>query len=109
MRGVLAGAALAATLAACGEAPPEAQPSDAMAMPAEVQSAKGIGTVVAVDAAAGTITLDHEPMPEIGWPGMTMDFEADPALLPGVKAGDKVAFDLTLTDGPGQITALTKQ
>src|SRR5688572_2611654 len=99
-------AALLATLAACGEVPPDAQPSDAMTMDSKAKSAKGTGTVTALDAAAGTVTLDHQAMPEIGWPAMTMTFKADPALLAGVKDGDKVAFDLEVTDGRGEITAL---
>ncbi len=105
-----AGVALvAAALAGCGEATPDAQPSEAMTMESEAESAKGSGTVTAVDAAAGTVTLDHEPMPEIGWPAMTMSFTADPALLAGLARGDKVAFDLTVEHGAGTITALSKQ
>jgi len=106
MKAALAAALLAASLAGCGEASPEAQPTRAAA---EVKSAKGTGTVTAVDAAAGTVTLDHQAMPEIGWSAMTMTFKADPALLAGVEEGDKVAFDLTLAGGAGTITALTRQ
>ncbi len=32
------------------------------------------GTVVAVDAGARMVTLEHEPIPELGWPSMVMDF-----------------------------------
>lgn len=102
-----AGTALAAVLlAGCSEATPDAQPSDAMAMEAESKSGKGTGTVTAVDAAAGTVTIEHGPMPEIGWSAMKMTFRADPALLAGVAEGDAVVFDLTVTDGRGEITAL---
>jgi len=96
-------------LGGCGEAAPEAPEaaaSDAMPMESEVKSGKGTGTVTAVNAAAGTVTLDHEAMPEVGWPAMTMSFKADPALLAGIEEGDKVAFDLTLSGGSGEITAL---
>ena len=105
MRSGIAPALLAATLAACGEAPPAAQPSQAAA---EMKSAKGIGTVTAIAAQAGTVTIEHQAMPEIGWSAMTMAFKADPALLAGVKEGDKVSFDLTVTGGRGEVTALTK-
>ena len=105
MRAAIAAALLAATLAGCGEAPPEAQPTQAAG---EVKSAKGTGTVTAVDAGAGTVTIEHGPMPEIGWSAMTMTFKAAPALLAGVAEGDKVAFDLTVTDGRAEIAALTK-
>jgi Cu/Ag efflux protein CusF len=103
-------AALAvAMLASCSDAPPDEKPTETMAMQAEAKSGKGTGTVTAVDAEAGTVTIDHGPMPDVGWSAMTMTFEADPALLAAVAKGDKVAFDLTVTDGRGEITALTRQ
>lgn len=120
-----AGALTAAVaLAGCGqkaetaaEAPaavPAAPAADSMAgMKTDAASpakmAKGAGTVKAVDAAAGTITLDHGPIPEANWPAMTMGFKASPALVQSVKAGDKVAFDLKLENGSGEITAIQKQ
>jgi Cu/Ag efflux protein CusF len=105
MIGKIAAALLAAVLlVGCGEAAPEAPPSDAAE--AAVEMATGTGTVTALDAEAGTITLAHEAMPEVGWPAMTMAFKADPALLAAVKEGDEVAFDLTLAGGSGEITAL---
>jgi len=71
--------------------------------------AKGVGVVTAIDKTAGTITLDHEAIPEAGWPAMTMGFKAAPALLDGVAIGDKVAFDLKLHDGSGEVTAISKR
>ena len=106
MRTAVAATLLAAMLAGCGEAPPEAQPTQAAA---EAKSAKGTGTVTAVDVEAGTVTLNHQAMPEIGWSAMTMTFKADPALLAAVKEGDTIAFDLTLAGSAGTITALTRQ
>lgn len=63
------------------------------------------GEVRKVDKAAKKITLKHGPIVNLDMPGMTMVFRvADPALLEGVKAGDKVEFraekvgeDLTVT------------
>lgn len=120
--------AAAAILAACGQktettaeapsanaaAPAAAPAADNMAgmnmASAEpTKTAKGTGTVTAVDAAAGTITVDHAPIPEANWPAMTMSFKAAPPLVQSVKAGDKVAFDLNLKDGGGEITAISKQ
>ena len=118
----------ALTLAACGEktetaqapaaaapepaAAPAAAPADNMAgmnMAAGAKMAKGTGTVTAVDTTAGTITVDHAPIPEANWPAMTMGFKAAPVLAQSVKAGDKVAFDLKLENGGGEITAIQKQ
>jgi Cu(I)/Ag(I) efflux system protein CusF len=71
--------------------------------------AKGHGTVTAIDKAAGTITLDHGPIPEAKWPAMTMAFKAAPAITDAAKVGDKVDFDLTLTGDAGEVTAIHKQ
>lgn len=71
--------------------------------------AKGHGTVTAIDKAAGTITLDHGPIPEAKWPAMTMAFKAGPAITDGAKVGDKVDFDITLTGSAGEVTAIHKQ
>ena len=46
--------------------------------------AKGKGTVTAIDKSAGSITLDHGPIPEADWPSMTMAFKAKPELLDSV-------------------------
>lgn len=130
----LAGLGLALLVAACGQkaenneaAPANAAAETAGAMNASVNEtsadvgnmamsesgaakmAKGTGTVTEVDKAAGTITLDHGPIPEANWPAMTMGFKATPELIDSVKPGDKVAFDLALKDGAGEITAITKQ
>jgi Cu/Ag efflux protein CusF len=80
-----------------------------MDIPAEsgITTAKGSGTVTAIDNTAGTITLDHGPIPEANWPAMTMRFTAKPALLEHVKVGDKVTFDLTLKGGAGEVTAIS--
>ena len=126
LTGGVLGAAL--TLAACGqksettsaEAPPAPAASAAAAPAGEMggmnmagsqaaKTAKGTGTVKSVDAGAGTITVDHGPIPEAGWPAMTMGFKAAPGLIQSVKPGDKVAFDLTLKDGSGEITTIAKQ
>ena len=71
--------------------------------------AKGHGTVTAIDKTAGTITLDHGPIPEAKWPAMTMAFKAAPAITDAAKVGDKVDFDLTLTGNAGEVTAIHKQ
>lgn len=118
---------VAALTAACGkkeETPVTAETNQAapapamsddmgnMAMPPSAPSAimaKGHGTVTAIDKNAGTITLDHGPIPEAKWPAMTMAFKAAPAITDPVTVGDKVDFDLTLTGNAGEVTAITKQ
>lgn len=46
-----------------------------------------------VDKEAGKLTLKHGAIPNLEMPPMTMVFRVkDPAMLEGVKAGDKVRF-----------------
>ena len=81
-----------------------------MAMPvpsAPAKTAKGTGTITAIDQAAGTVTLDHGPIPDANWPAMTMTFKAKPEVLAGHAVGHKVAFDVELKDGSGEVTAIT--
>ena len=73
------------------------------------KTAKGAGTVTAVDPAAGTITINHGPIPEVNWPTMTMGFKATPEQVGNVKAGDKIAFNFKLEGGAGEITAIRKR
>ena len=118
---------LAALTAACGkkaEAPiatetnqasPDAAMSGDMANMAMAPSAtsaikaKGQGTVKEIDKAAGTITLDHGPIPEAKWPAMTMAFKAAPGITDAAKVGDKVDFDVTLVGSAGEVTAIQKK
>jgi len=119
---ILTVAVLGAAVAACGKKPAEpaagvpaaAAPAagDAMAGMdmAGATMAKGTGTVTEIDKTAGTVTLDHGPIPELKWPAMTMSFEAKPAtLLDTVKVGDKVSFELKMAGGVGEVTAIQKQ
>jgi Cu(I)/Ag(I) efflux system protein CusF len=118
----LAALGLTAALAACGQeteteapaaAPAASAASDSAAMGGMAantgQTVQGTGTVTAVDSAAGTVTIDHAPIPEAGWPAMVMAFEAPPEVAQQAQVGDKVAFDLKLEGGGGEITAIQKQ
>jgi Cu(I)/Ag(I) efflux system membrane fusion protein len=56
---------------------------------------KGTGKVVNIDVAAGEVTLNHDPIAELGWPAMTMGFKVkDTSQLKQLRAGDRVDFDL---------------
>jgi Cu(I)/Ag(I) efflux system periplasmic protein CusF len=58
-------------------------------------TAGGTGTVTAVDTGQHKVTLDHGPIPAIGWPAMKMTFPAAPSIdLASIKKGDKVQFTL---------------
>jgi Cu(I)/Ag(I) efflux system periplasmic protein CusF len=66
-----------------------------------------VGEVRKIDRDAQKITLRHGPIVNLEMPEMTMVFRAaDPALLEGLKAGDKVRFRATRVDGQYVVTML---
>ena len=72
----------------------DAQMTKVKPMPAE-KMPKGRGKVVNVDVKSNHVTLDHEPIAELGWPAMTMGFKVkDSQQLSKLKVGDEVDFDL---------------
>lgn len=70
--------------------------------PPSPKTGTGHGTVQSVDMRAGKVTISHGPMPQLGWPAMTMTFQAaQPSMLRGVTRGSKVEFRVTAEDeGP---------
>ncbi len=67
----------------------------------------GRGRVVALKPAAGKINLRHDPIPALGWPAMTMDFELGEGVsLEALKPGDPVRFTLRKGDTGIVITAI---
>lgn len=53
------------------------------------------GTVKAVNSGAHKVTISHQPISQIGWPAMTMEFTAAPAVdLSTVKPGAQVNFSM---------------
>lgn len=67
------------------------------------------GGVKKVDAAAGKISLKHGPIPKLDMGEMTMVYQVkDPALLSGIKAGDKVKFDAEEVGGKYTVTKIEK-
>ena len=86
-----------------GEDMPMMEPGSGM------QTANAEGTVTAIDAEAGTITVDHGPVPAIEWPAMTMAFEADEQLRSEVSVGEGIAFEFRTGSEGNVITSITKQ
>lgn len=74
-----------------------------------MQTASAQGTVTAIDAEAGTITVDHGPVPAIEWPAMTMAFEADEQLRSEVSFGEGIAFEFRTGSEGSVITSITKE
>ena len=115
-------AAAAGMLAACG---PQTDPAPAELVPAAAPAAGGMGSaaspgaaarsgsgagvVTAVDAAGGTVTIDHGAIAAVGWPAMTMRFKASPAVVQRAAVGDRVRFDLTVQGNAAEVTAIRPQ
>jgi Cu/Ag efflux protein CusF len=67
------------------------------------------GTIEKVDTGAGKITIDHGPIPNLNMDAMTMVFRAqDPAVLKGVKAGDRVRFQADRVNGQISVVRIQK-
>lgn len=85
-----------------------AQGGKPSAAAAAVKTGTGMGTITAVDAKGGTVTIKHGPIPTIGWPAMTMTFRASPpALLKGLRSGQRVAFTARAKGMAAEITAFS--
>jgi Cu(I)/Ag(I) efflux system periplasmic protein CusF len=57
--------------------------------------AHGTGTVTSVNAAQRRIGLNHEPIPAIGWPAMSMELAVAPSVnLQALQPGSRVNFSL---------------
>lgn len=73
-----------------GKAPTPAQ----TATGATTSGHQAQGTVAEVDAKAGTVSINHGPVPSLKWPAMQMEFQvANPTLLNALKTGSTVAFE----------------
>jgi Cu(I)/Ag(I) efflux system periplasmic protein CusF len=98
-----------ATLAGEGHALQPQHGTETQVAHAGHHDAHGTGTVNSVDPAQHKVNLSHNPIPEIGWPAMTMDFPvADSVDLKAIKPGARVNF--TIEKGQGgmyEIQAIT--
>lgn len=55
---------------------------------------KTTGTLEAIDADGGSITVTHPEIPELQWPAMTMDFDlAAPEVVEGFAPGSAIRFE----------------
>lgn len=65
---------------------------DGHAAPA-IAAVKARGRIVGMDMDAKSVTIDHDPIPQLGWPSMVMAFKAPSGInIMSVKAGESVRF-----------------
>ena len=65
----------------------------AMGIEAAQPAHKASGTVKAIDAAKGTITIAHGAVPSANWPAMEMAFNITPSMIGEIKAEQQVVFE----------------
>ncbi len=74
----------------------------------DAKVAHGVGVIKSIDTQTKMIVLNHQAIKELNWPPMSMGFKvADPKLLDGLKAGQKVNFELTAQGTKEVMTAIT--
>ena len=66
------------------------------------------GKVVQIDAARSRITIAHHPVAALGWPAMTMTFQASSRQLKGIEAGDQVDFEFYMHGNAAVIERIHK-
>jgi Cu/Ag efflux protein CusF len=70
-------------------------------------AAKVDGEVRKVDKSAGKVTIRHGEIRNLEMPAMTMVFTAkDPAMLDGLKEGDKIKFTADKVNGVYTVTTV---
>lgn len=64
---------------------------------AKKTEANGKGIINSIDPEGRSINITHEPMPDLGWPEMTMDLQVTRKVdLSKTSVGDAVAFTIKL-------------
>ncbi|MGH8062274.1 MAG: copper-binding protein [Pseudoxanthomonas sp.] len=96
-----------AKMPAAEPAPMASEPPAVATEAAAATKASATGTVEAVDATAGKITIAHEPVDALKWPAMTMGFKATPEQIASVQAGQKVQFEFESQGMDATITQIT--
>ena len=76
---------------------------------ASAQAPMTNGVVKRVDRTAGSVTIAHEALTNLGMPSMTMTFQVkDRTWLDGLKDGTKVRFTAENVNGALTVVALAK-
>lgn len=99
-------ASLRGTLGRMTAASDAAAAAPAPAAAAAAREHEGMGRVESVNPDG--LTISHGPIPSVQWGSMTMDFTAqDPALLKGLKPGDRIRFRFRLDqDGAARLSTV---
>lgn len=91
-------AVIAALVASLASASWAQAPGDMNASPSQAAAPMthlAIGTVRSIDSAGRGVTIDHQAIPSLGMPAMTMQFRLLPSSKLGLKPGQSIAFTFT--------------
>lgn len=95
------------TLAAAGAAGADNMRGMSTSGPSAAKHGQGSGVIEALDPKGGTLTIQHGPIPGVGWPAMTMTFKATPAtLLAGLRVGEAIRFECIVQGQSATVTAV---
>ena len=74
------------------------------------KTGQGVGVITAIDTKANKHTIQHGPIPAVGWPTMTMAFKANPpTLFRGLRVGERIGFDVQTQGVAAEVTAVRPQ
>jgi Cu(I)/Ag(I) efflux system protein CusF len=72
------------------------------------KTAQGSGVIQSIDLKNGMLVLQHQAIPALNWPAMTMGFKvSDQLLLKGLKMGQSVRFTLKAEGMNAIVTAVS--
>ena len=70
----------------------------------------GTGVLREIRAKENLVNMQHDPIPALGWPDMTMDFKVKPGVsFEGLGSGDAVEFELEAGDDGYVITVIRQR
>jgi len=70
----------------------------------------GTGLLREIRSSENKLNIQHDPIPVLGWPDMTMDFKIKPEVeLKGLESGDAVEFELEEGDDGYVITVIRQR
>lgn len=85
-------------------------PTRGTTAPSKARTGLGSGVVRAIDAKTAKVTIQHGPIRELAWPGMTMAFVAtSPALLRNLSVGQRIDFTVQMRGTTAAVTAIRKR
>lgn len=102
---IIATAAAALALSACGQAQKSETQANAPAAEAN-ETYSGTGAITAI--AGDQVSIKHGPIAGIGWPAMTMTFTAPADVAQGATVGEQVDFNFRKNGSAYQLTSLRK-